>query len=73
MSDTCAPGACASLQPITSFASYVDCMRNVTSQDLTVSAMTQCRQAICSVLYGTGNADISGIGVSPTTICGNFL
>jgi hypothetical protein len=67
MSGTCLPGECASLQSITSFTAYVGCMRNVTSQDLTVSAMTKCRQPICSALYGIGNADISGIGVSPPT------
>jgi hypothetical protein len=67
MSAACAPHECASLQSITSFATYVGCMRKVTSQNLTVSAMAPCREQICSSLYGIGNADISGIGVSKST------
>jgi hypothetical protein len=29
--------------------------------------MAPCRKQICSCLYGIGNADISGIGVSQST------
>ncbi|KAK5093433.1 hypothetical protein LTR70_004794 [Exophiala xenobiotica] len=54
---------CEALATIKSFENYVASLRNVTSDDISATAMKPCRQGICSALYGTGNADVSGIGV----------
>jgi hypothetical protein len=54
---------CSELASRSSFAAYVALMKNVTAPDLTVADMAPCRQQICSVLYGVGNPDISGVGV----------
>jgi hypothetical protein len=56
-------GNCSELNYESSFAAYVALMRNVTSQNLSLDSMVRCRPQICSVLYGVGNPDISGVGV----------
>ena len=54
---------CKVLETIKDFADYVALLRNVTSDDISATAMEACRQEICSALYGNGNADVSGVGV----------
>lgn len=54
---------CTALKTIISFESYVNTLRNVTTEDLSAQRMWPCRQEICAALYGTGSADVSGIGV----------
>jgi len=55
---------CKVLESIKSFQNYVTTLRAVTLDDISAKAMKPCRIEICSALYGTGNADVSGIGVS---------
>ena len=57
-------GNCSALDSYESFADYVRLMRHITSDKLTISSMMRCRTDICSTLYGAGNTDVSGIGVS---------
>lgn len=56
--------SCAALSERTSFSSYIHLLREIAGDDWTVSALRPCQLEICSALWGTGNPDISGIGVS---------
>lgn len=47
-----------------SFEEYIGLIRDVTGQKISNITMAPCLQEICSTLYGTGNSDVSGIGVS---------
>ena len=53
---------CTSLATRTSFASYVTELNATTAFD--PALLEDCKGNICSTLWGNGNADISGIGVS---------
>lgn len=57
-------GECSELASRSSSPKYVALMKGVTSPDLTVAAVTPYRPQICSVLYGVGDEDFSGIGIS---------
>lgn len=46
---------------MTTFPAYVTKMREVTSNDF--SLVSQCKSQVCNALWGSGNSDISGIGV----------
>lgn len=56
------------LTTITSFEDYIEKLRNGTNNTLTIGALRPCRQEICSTIYGAGNADVTGIGVSMRTL-----
>ncbi len=55
---------CESLASRTSFANYVASIRNATDDNFTL--VSQCRAEICNALWGSGNPDISGVGVRNT-------
>ena len=52
---------CESLASRTSFANYVASIRTATADNFTL--VSQCRAEICNALWGSGNPDISGVGV----------
>ncbi|THZ74787.1 hypothetical protein D6C84_09297 [Aureobasidium pullulans] len=54
-----------------SFASYVDKLRNASDGDFTLAQ--QCKSQICTALWGGGNPDISGVGMSVGYICSSIL
>ena len=58
---------CGSLDFRTSFPSYIASIRNATADDFTLVA--QCKAEICNALWGSGNPDISGVGVCNETCC----
>jgi len=62
---------CASLDTRTSFASYVKEISAITGfQEPLLEA---CKSAICTTLWGSGNADVSGIGVCDVLEKGFFV
>ena len=58
---------CGSLASRTSFPSYIASIRNATADNFTLVA--QCKAEICNALWGSGNPDISGIGVCNELSC----
>ena len=52
---------CGTLTSRTSFPSYIASIRNATADNFTLVA--QCKAEICNALWGSGNPDISGVGV----------
>jgi hypothetical protein len=58
MNDT----ACATLSSRTNFPDYIEQIRNVTNGNL--SLVDPCRKQVCGALWGSGNPDISGIGMA---------
>ncbi|KAF1834755.1 hypothetical protein BDW02DRAFT_568721 [Decorospora gaudefroyi] len=52
---------CIALSTRTKFTTYMDSLRNVTGGDF--SLVKDCRAQVCGALWGTGNPDISGIGM----------
>jgi hypothetical protein len=52
---------CTVLSSRTDFATYTELLRNATSNDF--SRVADCRLQVCGALWGTGNPDISGIGM----------
>lgn len=52
---------CGSLESRTSFPKYIASIRNATADNFTL--VSQCRAEICNALWGSGNPDISGVGV----------
>jgi len=44
------------------FDTYITLLLNATDNDL--SRLVKCRSEVCTALWGQGNSDISGIGVS---------
>lgn len=56
---------CSALTSRSSFASYVQAINSTTQFNETL--LTACQSNICNALWGDGNADISGIGVSVST------
>lgn len=53
--------SCSSLASRTNFASYIATIKDVTGNNLTL--VDQCRAEVCNALWGSGNPDVSGIGV----------
>lgn len=53
--------SCSHLETLDDFGDYVVSLDSETSFDAT--ALKRCRPEICNAVYGTGNPDISGIGV----------
>lgn len=52
---------CDALAQLDDFSGYVDILRVETEFDET--RLEVCKSEICIAVYGTGNPDISGIGV----------
>ena len=52
---------CGSLVSKTSFPNYIASIRNATAGNFTL--VDQCKAQICNALWGSGNSDISGVGV----------
>ena len=55
--------SCSNLASRTDFSSYVAAVRSTTGND--ISLVSVCRTEVCNALWGSGNPDISGIGVDP--------
>ena len=53
--------SCGSLDSRTSFPNYIAKIRNATADNFTL--VSQCKAEICNALWGSGNPDISGVGV----------
>lgn len=56
---------CSNLTSLSDFADYIDTLRSET--EFKTAQLQDCRPEICQAVYGTGNPDISGIGVSIIT------
>lgn len=54
--------SCSNLASRTDFGSYVTALRAATGNNF--SLVGDCRTEVCNALWGFGNPDISGIGVS---------
>lgn len=52
---------CSGLITRTDFPQYLTALISVTGRDL--SNVTHCKAIVCNALWGSGNPDISGIGV----------
>jgi hypothetical protein len=61
---TAAPN-CTRLMSLDDFNGYIEQLRTETNFD--TNNLTACRNDICNAIWGTGNPDISGIGVRKTT------
>ena len=59
--------SCGSLASRTNFPSYIASIRNATAGNFTLVA--QCKAEICNALWGSGNPDISGVGVYNESSC----
>lgn len=53
---------CSNLTSRADFESYVKEIQQITNFDFT--SLNSCKIPICDALWGSGNADIAGIGVS---------
>jgi hypothetical protein len=53
---------CIALSSRTKFTAYIDLLRNNTGGDF--SLVRGCRKEVCGALWGSGNPDISGIGMT---------
>jgi hypothetical protein len=53
---------CLALSTRTNFSGYTALLRNVTNGNF--SLVTECRREVCGALWGSGNPDISGIGMA---------
>lgn len=53
---------CKAFSSRTSFPSYIELLRNVTAGDF--SRVEECRAEVCGALWGSGNPDVSGIGMA---------
>jgi hypothetical protein len=54
---------CTALASRSSFPTYIQALRNESGDNFTLLGV--CKLEVCNALWGTGNADISGIGVRP--------
>ncbi len=52
---------CTAIATRSSFPNYIQTLQNETGGNLTL--LDACQSELCNALWGTGNADISGIGV----------
>lgn len=62
---------CSGLVTRTSFSQYLTALRNMAGEDL--SNVTYCKTTVCNALWGSGNPDISGIGMIIGYIFENVL
>lgn len=63
---------CSTLTQRESFPGYIAKVRNATNGNFTL--VEQCKTEVCNALWGSGNPDISGIGVSNAiTITEGFM
>ncbi|KAI9724105.1 MAG: hypothetical protein M1812_000824 [Candelaria pacifica] len=62
---------CSGLVSRTDFASYISAIRNATGNNFT--RVEDCKADVCNALWGSGNADISGIGMIIGYILSNVL
>lgn len=53
---------CSTLTSVRGFQDYIQIVRNETSFNQTL--LRFCQDEICGALWGVGNPDVSGIGVS---------
>ena len=53
---------CRLLSSRTSFSAYVELVRNATNENF--SLVEDCRAEVCGALWGSGNPDVSGIGMA---------
>ena len=53
---------CSDLTSRTNFPDYITAIRNATGNNFAL--VDQCKAEVCNALWGSGNPDISGIGVS---------
>lgn len=56
------PSECAELSFRTDFAGYIALLRDFTDGDF--SLVANCTEQVCGALWGSGNPDISGIGMT---------
>lgn len=66
MASECSPIDCSALVPISGFQEYITHVRDETGFNTTL--LRFCQMEICGALWGVGNPDVSGIGVSLTTL-----
>ncbi|KAL6713684.1 hypothetical protein ACLMJK_009149 [Lecanora helva] len=62
---------CAKLVSRQEFSAYIVAIKNATAGDL--SRASQCQAEICNALWGSGNLDISGIGVYKASSSGRVV
>ncbi|USP78483.1 hypothetical protein yc1106_05757 [Curvularia clavata] len=67
---------CITLSSRKDFTSYINLLRNLTNGDF--SQVSSCRREVCGALWGSGNPDISGIGLaigylSESVICAGLI
>lgn len=67
---------CIALSSRKDFTSYIHLLRNLTNGDF--SLVSSCRPEVCGALWGSGNPDISGIGLAigyllESTICAGLI
>jgi hypothetical protein len=62
---------CIALSTRTDFAAYIDLLRNATGGDF--SLVKDCKTNVCGALWGSGNPDISGIGMAIGYILESFI
>ena len=65
------PSGCLALSTRTDFAAYIDLLRNATGGDF--SLVKDCKTNVCGALWGSGNPDISGIGMAIGYILESFI
>lgn len=53
---------CTALSTRTDFDGYVALLKNITGGNF--SLVSECREEVCGALWGSGNPDISGIGMT---------
>lgn len=59
--------SCDGLTQLSNFASYIKKLDNATNKNLALAV--QCKTQICPTIWGSGNPDISGIGVREMALC----
>jgi len=65
------PSGCLALSTRTDFTAYIDLLRNATGGDF--SLVKDCKTNVCGALWGSGNPDISGIGMAIGYILESFI
>jgi hypothetical protein len=58
---------CTALVSRSSFPTYIQTLQDETGSNFTL--LEVCKSEVCNALWGTGNADISGIGVCFPSSC----
>lgn len=53
---------CSALTDLDAFPKYIATLRNETAFNLAL--LTDCKKDICDAVFGVGNPDVSGVGVS---------